>query len=129
MLKNLEVFATADDKAEIVDIQFAFSDYSYLDQVQTIISSTRRIEVIDQEMQDLDENISEFENGALNKNGENTDNDKLIKVEMLKELEQEKHEMFELIDAEKDEYAQKMAHLKHNQRAIVAYVLFKSETW
>ena len=82
--------------------------------MQTIISSTRRIEVIDQEMQDLDENISEFENGALNKNGENTDNDKLIKVEMLKELEQEKHEMFELIDAEKDEYAQKMAHLKHN---------------
>jgi len=32
---------------EIVDIQFAQADYSYLDSVQTIIQSTKRIDEIE----------------------------------------------------------------------------------
>ena len=46
---------------EIVDIQFALEDYSYLEYVQTIISSTRRIEQINLEITELEEESNEDE--------------------------------------------------------------------
>ena len=94
--------------------------------MQTIISSTRRIELIDQEIQDLEQEIGDLESPE---NGKASEQDKLLKKELIEELEQEKKEMFQLIDSEKDAYQEKMLHLKDNQRAIVAYVLFKSEAW
>ena len=40
----------ADQDPEIVDIQFAMADYSYLDPVKTVISSSKRIEEIEIEI-------------------------------------------------------------------------------
>lgn len=52
--------------------------------MQTIISSTRRIELIDQEIQDLEQEIGDLESPE---NGKASEQDKLLKKELIEELE------------------------------------------
>lgn len=87
-------------EVEIVDIQFAMDNYSHLDPVKDILSSSNRIEEIDIQLRCLETSTTEYD-------------------ELLTEhLEIEKKDLLESIDESQKEYHEKHDEFVENAKPI-----------
>ena len=79
---NIEEFAcNIDDytrNPEIVDIHFAFDNYSHLEYVNNVITATKRLEVIDFEIHDLQKEIDQSNVASDLQEGGESDNDEQL---------------------------------------------------